>query len=154
MKNKATEFPLHQINSRFPESLTGFIPPRLSGGIPGWLKQKISKCKRLKPVNPYNGWEVTTLLNLPVTRGWLDHCGRTFYNGTEYFVSEPYGLTINDMRNVTDFCAMFDLDVTVHAASAHYPTACLRLMFIPREFKASKLDIFLQEPQGYTSRVI
>jgi hypothetical protein len=108
-----------------------YIPPPLKRErIPGWLKIRLTPHKkRLNTVN-----HIDALRQLARGSGhWLDHWGMTTFDGKDFFVSEPYTLSAEMVSGITDFAALLKLDFTIHAASAHFPTGTLRLMFLPKE---------------------
>lgn len=62
---------------------------------------------------------------------WMDHWGTATINGKRVFVSEPYGLSDDGVRNLMEFCSKYKIKVDIQAASWHYPTHCLRIILTP-----------------------
>jgi hypothetical protein len=100
--------------------------PVRRGHVPRWLTARL-RPHRLDlgcytPAHPLFGG----------CAGWLDHWGTT---EKDEFVSEPYHVGMAEMRSIINFAELLALDVRVRAASAHFPTETVRIMFTPKEMK-------------------
>ena len=67
--------------------------------------------------------------------GWLDHIGVLRDDGQEYFVSEPYDLDSDAIRDLVKDAERFNFDFQISALSYHYPTRTVRILAWPREAK-------------------
>ena len=69
---------------------------------------------------------------------WLDHWGSTrLRNGSVAFVSEPYGLSATDFRELARFADTLDLEVSISAASEWNPSGgTIRILLTPKGAKA------------------
>jgi len=87
-----------------------------SGRYPSWFKQRIRTFLKAK-----RGEEWTVFCGA-AQRPWLDHWGVVRYDGRECFVSEPYGLTLDDLEALARFCRTMNLEMNLSALGAHFPT--------------------------------
>jgi predicted TIM-barrel fold metal-dependent hydrolase len=71
----------------------------------------------------------------PMRFAWLDHPSLWIKAGKPFsFVSQPYGLSLQDLREIVAYCEEHDLDVSVDAgASWHYPGATVAVEFTRRD---------------------
>ena len=71
----------------------------------------------------------------PVRFAWLDHPSLWIKAGKPFsFVSQPYGLSLQDLREIVAYCEEHNLDVSVDAgASWHYPGATVAVEFTRRD---------------------
>ncbi len=97
--------------------------------VPRWVKRVFNKHGL--------GFEMTH-------SSWRDHIG---YCG-DILISEPYGLTSDDVRELVEFCNKHGLDFDIDACSQHYPTQTLAIFVWPKE-KADN-----QQLQSKRERVI
>lgn len=78
---------------------------------------------------------ITTLENGPYCRTthWLDHWGSTDYHGKQCFVSEPYNLSAEAIKAISDFCRDAGFCWEILSNSWWYPGSTLRLLIYRRE---------------------
>jgi|CZCA01.1.fsa_nt_gi hypothetical protein len=59
----------------------------------------------------------------PVRFGWMDHVSLWIKDGKPFsFVTQPYGLSLEDLKEIVAYCEEHNLDVFVDAGmSWHYP---------------------------------
>ncbi len=92
-------------------------------------------------VKPSSGWHFLERLTGrravrdPMRFAWLDHPSLWIKAGKPFsFVSQPYGLSLQDLREIVAYCEEHDLDVSVDAgASWHYPGATVAVEFTRKE---------------------
>jgi hypothetical protein len=104
-------------------------PVRL-GHLPAWLKTRLTPHRRrLNCADHFH-----TLFRLGANASWLDHWGSTVgAQGQELFVSEPYPLGPRDLQAILIFAETLGLEVTLSAASHHFPTGVTRFTFMPKQ---------------------
>lgn len=123
-------------------------PPIRYGRDPVWVRRQLARLFRARPEWAINGPRYTysdAVADL-VTREvagdegyfcrWYDHAGAATYtfNG-EHIVclaSEPYGLSAIGTKAVVLFADLLGADWSIEAASTHYPTRTLRILFWPK----------------------
>ena len=71
----------------------------------------------------------------PVSFAWIDHRSLWLKDGKPYsFVTQPYGLSLNDLKQIVAYCEEHGLDVFVDAGlSWHYPGTTVAVEFTRRE---------------------
>ena len=100
--------------------------------IPSWLTKRLRAFGRRQHVGGYSA-EMIMQSYMPCSMHWLDHWG-TLKPGcccsdAAAFVSEPYGLTDKDAKEVTRFCeALGGLSWHVEADSWWYPGSTVRIV--------------------------
>ena len=91
--------------------------------IPRWLRRRVMTVEGLdRDEADQRVWG----------QAFVDHAGTVGREGREVFVSEPYPMGLETLRQVVAFGDRYDLDVRIGASSAHYPTVCLRVEFSMR----------------------
>ena len=88
-------------------------------------------------VKPSSGWCFLERLTGrravrdPMRFAWLDHPSLWIKDGKPFsFVSQPYGLGLQDLREIVAYCEEHNLDVLVDAGmSWHYPGATVAVEF-------------------------
>jgi hypothetical protein len=111
-----------------------------------WEKRREAFAKRLR-VKPTAGHVCLNRLVKGHCKGtglmfpkcfWLpvanDHVSLWLRDGEPHvYVSQPYGLTLNDMRALVEFCDAHGLDAAVTAGSWHFPGETLLIEITRRE---------------------
>jgi len=71
----------------------------------------------------------------PMRFAWLDHTSLWIKAGKPFsFVSQPYGLSLQDLREIVAYCEEHNLDVSVDAGTSwHYPGATVAVEFTRRD---------------------
>jgi|TARA_R100000049_G_C1889735_1_gene43246 hypothetical protein len=113
-------------------------PPRI-GRAPQWLTKRIRK--HMPELKGHWGWDtgISLVYEAAYSCGdtwgrWIDHSGTLkLPDGRQAFVSEPYPLGLDALQALLAFCDRLDITCSVHAASSHYPTACLRLILTEKD---------------------
>ena len=88
-------------------------------------------------VKPSSGWCFLERLTGrravrdPMRFAWMDHPSLWIKDGKPFsFVSQPYGLGLQDLREIVAYCEEHNLDVLVDAGmSWHYPGATVAVEF-------------------------
>lgn len=108
--------------------------------IPGWMSRHL--VKRFKTLRgcPDNWSRLQGALRLTGDGlpGWLDHAGYALVGNEPCFVSEPYGLTSRAIASLARFSEQTGLEYEISAASNHYPTRTLRIIFRPPATETSR----------------
>ena len=60
---------------------------------------------------------------------WTDH---VFYAQGDVFISEPYEMTLKDLKGLCDFCDSHGLDAKIEGFSCWFPGHTFRVMIRPR----------------------
>lgn len=99
-----------------------------SGRLPSWLKQRLRtflKARRGQEWDVFCG---------AAQYPWLDHWGVVEYDRRDCLVSEPYGLSLDDLETIARFCRTLNLQANLSALGAHFPTQTVRLLLYPKEW--------------------
>ena len=89
---------------------------KLPGYVPPWLR-----CILNRDFGEYFGF-------FPGEWSWVDHWGAA----GDTFITEPYGLPSDDVRQIVEFCDRYGLDFHISALSEHYPTHTVCVEIWPR----------------------
>lgn len=103
--------------------------------IPRWLIQRMREnfgagCRQL------SGAELLThtIKQVGGSAADMDHYGSVpGTDGRRNFVSEPYGLTLNQTQSFTEFARLLKLEVVISPRSWHYPGKTMRIEFLQPE---------------------
>ena len=127
----------HDADGRFSSCSVEIASPVRHGEMPDWFKAAMMA---FNPADSqwedfdredYNiAWDVF-VSNIPDGHGWLDHYGWSGEGEDSYFVSEPYHLHPQDVRNLTEVCQRFNFDFEISGRSNHYPSSTMRIMIRP-----------------------
>lgn len=101
----------------------------LTPRMPRWLASRLR-------VGREPTWELWEKIH---RHDWFDHPGwsrcrcRESCGAERHLVSEPYGLTLNDLWSLLGFCSRYGLGCDVTALSPHNPGGTVRVELWPAE---------------------
>lgn len=92
-------------------------------------------------VKPSSGWCFLERLTGrravrdPVSFAWIDHRSLWLKDGKPYsYVTQPYGLSLSDLKQIVSYCDEHGLDVFVDAGlSWHYPGTTVAVEFTRKQ---------------------
>ncbi|MGO9110466.1 MAG: hypothetical protein ACLP9L_14680 [Thermoguttaceae bacterium] len=119
-------------------------PSPVIGGIPAWFRLKLLRLRREcrggarsfsgdVHCSSNAGWALVNWARDFFHWRWIDHFGCTEWRGGMAFVSEPYGLTRDDVDAIDDFAQRIDCAWDLHANSWHYPSRTLRILIYEKD---------------------
>ncbi len=93
---------------------------------------------KLDETNAYNTFKKLGLNDengVVYHRHFLDHCSKETYEKKTALISEPYDLSLEDLKELIKYCEDNNLTATLDGKSSYFPGRTLRLKLMKKEEK-------------------